>query len=50
MFIIPLIASFGAFFGIIVVGGTVFCYKPYCCDDDYVYYETTASYSDIDSD
>ena len=48
MFFIVLIGSFLAFLGIVVIGGTVFCYKPYCCDDNEFVYISSAERSDID--
>lgn len=51
MFFIPLIWGILSLLGIVVIGGTVFCYRPYCCEDnDYVYYETSGDFSLIDSE
>jgi hypothetical protein len=46
--IIPLIAGFFALLGCFMVGGTIYCYKPLCCEDDEFVYMTSANRSIID--
>jgi hypothetical protein len=44
MFFIPLIGGVLGLFGVVVIGGTVYCAEPYCCEDDFVY--NNSDYSD----
>lgn len=42
---IPLIGGLFGLFGCMIIGGTLYCVEPRCCDDGFVYYDS--DYSDI---
>jgi hypothetical protein len=47
MFIIPIIAGLATLVGIVSVGGTFYCIKPKCCqDNEFIYLDS--DYSDFE--